>query len=121
MPDLKSPMCEKLSAVADQRMTLTSFLDWLADQNLELCTSHTHSKGCEAPHEHDHDCRKRRDGVWVNSLLDAPCPKMNRVCGYHEDEYTPTHEKADRLILRFLEIDEKQLEAERRAILESLR
>ena len=95
MPDLKVPMCEKLRAVADQRSTVTDFLDWLSEQGIVLCKLHTHTR----------ECKER--GL--------------RTCGFRDNEYYSVHENPDRMILRFLEIDEKQLEAERQALLESLR
>jgi hypothetical protein len=95
MTDLKSPMCEKLSAVADQRMTITAFLDWLGEQGMVICKVHTHTEQC------------KERGL--------------RTCGYHENEYYSVHEGPGKMILRFLEIDEKQLEKERQALLDSLR
>ena len=93
--DLKTPMCEKLSAASEQRSTITEFLDWLGEQGIVPCKIHTHTDAC---HE---------DG--------------KRVCGYRTDEYYSVHEGPSKMILRFLEIDEKQLEDERQALLESLR
>jgi hypothetical protein len=94
MPVLRTPMCEKLRAAADQRMTLTAFLDWLQEQGIVSCKIHTHTDAC------------LEDG--------------RRTCGYHEDEYYSIHEHPERTIFRFLEIDEQQLEAERQAILDIL-
>lgn len=95
MPDLKSPMCEKLSAASARRSTVTDFLDWLTEQGIVLCKTHTHTR----------ECKER--GL--------------RTCGFREDEYYSVHENPSKMVLRFLEIDEKQLETERQALLESLR
>jgi hypothetical protein len=103
-------MCDKLAAHKREVDALSDFFDWLNAQGLELASRHEHTKHCEQPHVHTDGCQAFRS---------TPCnQKTDRVCGYHEDELQSHRESPHTLIMRWLKIDERKLEDERRAILD---
>lgn len=79
MDHTEYPECEKLSAVSDERRTLSDFIEWLESKNLWIC---------DGPGELNH--------------------------------YYPVSASGASLIMQFLEIDQDNLEQERRAMIAGL-
>lgn len=92
----KTPECDKLSAVKDQRNAIVQFLEWLSDQGIELAAYHKHTDAC---------CDEEGD----------------RVCGLGENTLWGVNKRHESMAYEFLGIDEKKLEAERQMILEHIR
>ncbi len=84
----KSPMCEKLAKHKVEVDAVQDFFEWLQAQGIQLATRHQHTARCEG------------------------------VCGYREDELQHITAKTQTLVMRWLKIDERKLEAERAAILD---
>lgn len=95
------PQSEKLLTHKDERNHVVQFLEWLLDME------HVVLAKWEA-HKHDDSCRQ---GGYVD-------------CGMKKGEYylMPIERTSkNRLAMRYLGIDENELEKERRAMLEVLR
>jgi hypothetical protein len=91
-PQPPCPECEKLAAISDQSNQIGDFLNWLANQGLNICE-------------------------WVNNEDDDTneyMPEILLPAGYH------TSTGANRLLAKYFEIDLDKVEQERRALLEWL-
>ena len=103
------PEHEKLKAVAHESQTVGSFLEWLENEkHVELAVRHEHTEGC-----YEEDVRLHGEG-------DPPFHWIAR-CGYREDALQPAFLAPRKLLAEFFEIDEEELEREKRKMLEELR
>lgn len=110
IPPPKTPMCDKLAQRNIDMRAVAEFMEWASAQGLEFARFHKHSKHCYAKHEHHDGC---------NIFRSVPCnQKEDRVCGYSEENLEPHRERAQAMVMRWLEIDESKLERERDAILD---
>lgn len=102
----KYPECEKLAEVADLSNKIGEFIDWLRGQDIELA--------------------KWQDGITdATRIADAfrtAAGKGDPDIDKKPDQgYFPIRESTDSLLARFFQIDLRKVEAERRAMLESIR
>jgi hypothetical protein len=90
------PEHDKLKAVQEKSQIIGEFLDWLQnEQAVVLTKAHQHSKFC------------REDG--------------ERVCGVEKDALVPVISPIPRWLARYFDIDEEELESEKRRMLDELR
>ncbi len=115
----KTPTLDLLAENKERRDAILDFLEWLqAEHRVELAKYHQHAPTCyekrgvlicgKVMHEHTDKCRSKTDFEDV------------RVCGCGEETLYSFHTKHDRLVMQYLGIDEKQVEVERRALLDQL-
>lgn len=88
------PMLEKMHDVKERSQACGELLEWLR------------TKGWVLGEYHEHD-----DGCFVGGI---------RVCGLKTDELVPVTYTIERLLAEFFEIDLKQVEDERRALLAAM-
>lgn len=88
----KTPELDKLNAVVSDRNTICQFLDWLQEQGMEIAAYHKHTDACEE----------------------------GEVCGLSEQRLYSVNIRGETLAHQYLEIDEKKVEEERQALIESL-
>lgn len=95
-PPPPTPTLDKLAENADKRVAILDFLEWLGSKHgIHLASYHKHTDKCTD-----------KDGT--------------RICASSEELSYPIFTKHDSLVMQHLDIDEKMVEAERRALLRSL-
>ncbi len=92
----KTPELDKLNSVIGGRNTIVQFLDWLQEQGIELAAYHKHTAACN-----------NEEG--------------DRVCGTSTERLWAVNKRHEKLAHEYLDIDEKKVEQERQALLESIR
>ena len=102
------PECGKWGS--KERHAISQFLEWLREEKgVLLCQRHKeHTDDCFIPHEHNDMC--------TPSLF--PCPKTTQMC-VGRDQLFETCERDDQIVMEYLEIDSRELESERRAMIEA--
>lgn len=96
------PEHAKLRRKAAERDTAQEFYDFLHEQGLTLARYHEHSDGCYNGEGDDDD-------------------HENPLCGFNENLLYGANDRPADLIGKFLSIDPKKLEREKRAMLDSIR
>lgn len=91
------PECEKMKAVHEQSQAIGQFLEWLEGQGMSVCQRHEHS--------HDNGCYE--------------AGKLE--CGLDEDTYYPIYDSIEKILARHFDIDLDKVEAEKQAMLASIR
>lgn len=117
---LNLPMCERLRACHATKLKIMEFLDWMAEQHdARLYNLHKHNtqpaKRGSAKHT--------EDGCWSwdpDDGIAKPRGRWRIACGMHNDDAMPPVKRLEQYIHEFFEIDDVQLENERRALLDSL-
>lgn len=111
----QTPQSDKLAAHAEQRSTITDFLEWLSSQQV---LPHVWTTGLT-------DIRTcgYEDLMGLKECPGPGCDKCDGT-GYVEisisDRYLPDRRSHDQLAMGYLGIDPVALETERRAMLKSL-
>jgi hypothetical protein len=95
-PDPPStPTLDKLKSVSDKSQAIGAFLEWLqSEQKVQLMRYHEHNDSCRDEDDED-----------------------EFVCGL-DDEMFPNHSSIEQLLADYFEIDLKEVEKERRALLD---
>lgn len=134
---VETPELDRRAAIMPQAETLTEFVDWLEPEGLRICSLNKR-RACTGVWDPQastrgvsYDCD---DGTLRLNPYDTlrrfdidrtgeTCPKCDGA-GWVErgpGEYEPISEGWERLFARFFELDLDKIEAERRALLASLR
>jgi len=133
---VETPELDRRTAIMPQAETLTEFVDWLESEGLRICALDKRSActgmwdpqaGRDGVSYHCDDGTLRRDTFYTLRKTDTDrsgetCPKCDGA-GWVESgpgEYEPITEGWERLFARFFGLDLDKIEAERRALLESL-
>lgn len=90
-----TPTLDKLGSVVKERNAIVQFMEWLRDQGIEMASYHNHTDEC-----------KDEDGCIV--------------CGISEQRLWAVNKRHEALAHEFLEIDDKAVEKERQALIESI-
>lgn len=94
--ETKTPMCDKLNDVHARYIALMEFLEWLkSEKRIHLGAYHDHVPDCFDENE-------------------------TRRCGFVREQSAPVLMRDEDIVFEFLEIDGKQLERERLALLKEL-
>lgn len=116
------PESEKMHAVHEQSQQIGEFLDWLGQQGMRVCELQT-EVACEwRSLVHELHCEQGQV-MDPDGPLDEDCKQCHGT-GMVElvtPQYHPTRLSIEKLLAQFYEIDLDKIEAERRAMLDSLR
>lgn len=91
------PEHERMHKIKDKSQAIGEFLEWLGGQHMAVCQRHEHS--------HDNGCYE----------------KGKLECGLYDDTYYPIFESIEKILARHFDIDLDKIEAEKQAMLASLR
>lgn len=126
---MKTPMLEKMHEVHDKSQAIGEFLDlFLREKGISLCTFREAGHNGEPPRRWKKGVKKARlDGASTRDRSPRPADELNLDAeanpDYEEwpDQYMPIHESVEKMLAEYFEIDLKQVEKERRALLDELR
>lgn len=94
--------CEKMRAVQDESQAIGDFIEWLSQQKgIHLAKWHKHTEECHVFEGHDR--------------FKTP------QCGVYSDQPIIAHYNIEHLLAEYFKIDLKNVEEEKRKILEELR
>ena len=119
-----SPECEKMVAAQPRSQAIGDFLEWLeTEKKIRLGTYHVHGPACEGWDADDegivpvygYRCDKKHKHDALNCSRDRVSG-----CDLPTEALSPVHFTTEKLLAEYFEIDLNKVEAERRAILESL-
>lgn len=114
-----TPECDKALVVQEDSQKIGEFLDWLGEQDIQLCSPHKHSDNCYRCGTTELKEGERKSWDYLGQAKYTGEKEID--CSYHEGEEVYIHEPFEKLLARYFNIDLAKVEKEKQSILDKLR
>lgn len=112
----QTPECDKALTIQDESQKIGGFLDWLNEENIHLCSPHTHNEYCYRYGDIELKDGDHKSWDYMGQAKYVGEKELN--CGFHNGEMLYIRDNFEKLLARYFNID---LDKEKQAILKEIR